>query len=349
VTLSDVGARAGVSPATVSMILSGREGVSFTRETVAAVREAAESLGYRTVAGRRIASATRDGQRTILIVCPNVVNPYYSTMIQAIQQSAAMKNCDTCVHVTYRSLEGELAALKLAEDANLAGIIFTMIAYPDEVIPRVGQAMPVVVIADRRTNLAVDTVELNNYDAGSQIARHMHELGHRHIVYISTSLDAANSARTQRLKGLQETFLALDPGGSVQVKSREVYPEMERDNMEVEYTVGYELALKCFSDTRVTALVAINDMVAYGVIDAVREAGFRIPEDYSVCGFDNIFPSRFAGVSLTTVEHYMRDKGHNAFDILWAKISGSASDRNITRVEFKHQLIVRGSTAPPRC
>ncbi|MDR0577189.1 MAG: LacI family transcriptional regulator [Candidatus Accumulibacter sp.] len=352
VTLNDVGKLAGVSPATVSMILSGREGVSFSDETVAAVRAAAASLRYETAADRRMARLVREtiapGNPMILIVCPNVLNPYYNTLVQAIQQSAARENCDSCVYITYRSLEGELAALRLAKNAGFAGIVFTMIAHPEEIIPRIGPRMPVVVISDRHAALDVDTVELNNYDAGSQVAVHMHELGHRRIAYISTSLDRANSARTQRLKGLRETFLALDPGGEVVVKSRDVSAEMERDDMEIEYSVGHELARKCFADKKITALVAINDMVACGAIDAIREAGFRVPEDYSVCGFDNILPSRFAGVSLTTVEHYMRDKGRNAFDILYAKMRGGASDRNITRVEFKYRLIARASTAPPR-
>ena len=88
-------------------------------------------------------------------------------------------------------------------------------------------------------------------------------------------------------------------------------------------------------------------MVAYGVIDAVRGAGFSVPGDYSVCGFDNIFPSGFAGIALTTIEHYMCDKGRNALEILHNKITGAASHRNITRVEYSHKLIVRESTAPP--
>lgn len=353
VTLADVGKLARVSPATVSMILSGRQGVSFSDETVETVLKAADDLHYKNVAGRRIARPVRgvnppDSKPMILIVCPNVLNPYYNTLVQAIQQSAAQRNYDSCVYVTYRSLECELTALRLAESAGFAGIVFTMIAYPDEVIPRIDSRTPVVVISDHGKNLDVDTVELNNYDAGSQIAQHMHELGHRHVAYVSTSLDQANSARTQRLKGLQETFLSLDPEGTVVVKSRNISPEMERDNMEIEYSVGYELAHKCFADKKITALIAINDMVACGVIDAVHEAGLEVPDDYSVCGFDNILPSRFSGISLTTVEHYMWDKGHNAFDILYAKINGLASDRNITRVEFKYQLIVRSSTAPPR-
>ena len=84
------------------------------------------------------------------------------------------------------------------------------------------------------------------------------------------------------------------------------------------------------------------------MLDAIRAEGRRVPEDYSVCGFDNIFPSQFLPVGLTTVEHYIADKGRNAFEILHSKMSGESSDRNITRVEFKHHLIVRDSTAAPR-
>ena len=113
-------------------------------------------------------------------------------------------------------------------------------------------------------------------------------------------------------------------------------------------TTVERLTRKCLGERRITAFVAVNDMVAYGVLDAIRAEGRRVPEDYSVCGFDNIFPSQFLPVGLTTVEHYIADKGRNAFEILHSKMSGESSDRNITRVEFKHHLIVRDSTAAPR-
>lgn len=347
VTLADVSRAAGVSQATASMILNRRDGVSFAEETVAAVFTAAEALQYKTASGRRSASGNPE-RETILIVAPNVTNPYYSTLIQAIERSAAEKGCATCIRTTYRSLENELAAVRFAEDAGLSGIIFTLLAHPKDILTRINRKIPVVVIGDRQTDLNVDTVELNNFAAGGLIARHIYELGHRHIAYISTSLNYSNPIRLQRLKGLQDTFSALCPDGTVLVKSRNILPGTELGNLEIEHAVGYELARRCFSEKKITAFVAINDMVAYGVIDAVRDAGFSIPGDYSVCGFDNVFPSQFAAISLTTVEHYIKDKGHNAFDILYAKISGTSSGRNITRVEFKHKLIVRGSTAPPR-
>lgn len=344
VTLAHVAKAAGVSQATVSMVLNGREGVSFADETIAAVFAAAESLGYR---GARRATGCANVP-SVLVVAPNVTNPYYSTVIQAMQQAAALKGYATSIYTTYRSLESELAALRLARNMGMAGIIFAMLAHPEEVLEKADRKLPMVVIGDRRQDLNVDTVELNNYDAGSLIARHMHDLGHQHLAYISTTLDQANPIRMQRLQGLRDTFAQLCPQGSVLVKSRDISPETELENLQIEHIVGLELTRKCLDDKKITAFVAVNDMVAYGVIDAVRGAGFTIPGDYSVCGFDNIFPSGFAGVALTTVEHYMRDKGRNALEILHNKISGAASDRNITRVEYSHKLITRTSTAAPR-
>lgn len=344
VTLAHVAKAAGVSQATVSMVLNGREGVSFADETIAAVFAAAESLGYRN-ARRAVGCANVP---SVLVVAPNVTNPYYSTVIQAMQQAAALKGYATSIYTTYRSLESELAALRLARNMGMAGIIFALLAHPEEVLEKADRKLPMVVIGDRRQDLNVDTVELNNYDAGSLIARHMHDLGHQHLAYISTTLDQANPIRMQRLQGLRDTFAQLCPQGTVLVKSRDISPETELENLQIEHIVGLELTRKCLDDKKITAFVAVNDMVAYGVIDAVRGAGFTIPGDYSVCGFDNIFPSGFAGVALTTVEHYMRDKGRNALEILHNKISGAASDRNITRVEYSHKLITRTSTAAPR-
>ena len=323
------------------MILSGRTDVSFSADTVRKVRETAEALGYAPTAKKRPSLFDR---KTVLIVCPNVLNPYYSTIVQAIQQAAA----DTLVYTTYRDAENEIRILNAVAGSDLAGVVFTMMPQSTELVERVNRLVPVVVIGDRNTSLNVDTVEMNNYSAGAIIAHYMIGLGHKHIAYISTTLNEANSARVRRLEGVRDTYRDECPEGSVIVRSREVTPKEERDNISIEHAVGFELTRKCLGERRITAFVAVNDMVAYGVLDAIRAEGRRVPEDYSVCGFDNIFPSQFLPVGLTTVEHYIADKGRNAFEILHSKMSGESSDRNITRVEFKHHLIVRDSTAAPR-
>jgi LacI family transcriptional regulator len=347
ITLADVGKMAEVSPATASMILNGREGVSFAGETVRRVLEAAERLNYRGPGGRKAPGLHYDRQ-TILIVSPNVHNPYYSATIQAIQRAAHGKNYDTLVYATYRDLDKEINGLHLAEKADLAGIIFAMMAFPTEVIERINRKIPVVVIGDNHAGLNVDTVDLNNHTAGALVARHLIDLGHRHVAFISTPLNQSNSARVRRLEGVQAVFRDECPGGSVLVRSKAYAPFAELDKLDIEHAAGFEMTRACLGDPRITAFIAVNDMVAYGVLDAIHGAGKSVPGDYSVAGFDNIFPSRFAGVSLTTVEHFVEDKGHNAFDILYARINGSASDRNITRVEFKSHLLARESTAPPQ-
>ena len=327
------------------MILSGRTDVSFSADTVRKVRETAEALGYAPTAKKRPSLFDR---KTVLIVCPNVLNPYYSTIVQAIQQATADKDCDTLVYTTYRDAENEIRILNAVAGSDLAGVVFTMMPQSTELVERVNRLVPVVVIGDRNTSLNVDTVEMNNYSAGAIIAHYMIGLGHKHIAYISTTLNEANSARVRRLEGVRDTYRDECPEGSVIVRSREVTPKEERDNISIEHAVGFELTRKCLGERRITAFVAVNDMVAYGVLDAIRAEGRRVPEDYSVCGFDNIFPSQVLPVGLTTVEHYIADKGRNAFEILHSKMSGESSDRNITRVEFKHHLIVRDSTAAPR-
>lgn len=346
VTLADISAAAGVSRATASMILSGRNDVSFADDTVRNVREAAETLNY--VPSIRKKPSSLLGSRTLLIICPNIINLYYSSIVQAIQQAAAQKQFTSVIATTYRDLESETAILNMAAGSDIAGIIFTMMPQATQLVEHINTTLPVVVIGDRNASLTVDTVELDNYSAGILIARHMIGLGHRHIAYISTTLNESNSARIRRLEGIQHTYAQECPQGAVLVKSMDISPELELNDLAVEHRVGYELTMACLPTKKITAFVAVNDMVAYGVINAICSSGYRVPEDYSVCGFDNLFPSQFAPLGLTTVEHYIVDKGHNAFEILHNKIMGTGSDRNITRVEFKHHLIVRGSTAQAR-
>lgn len=351
-TLNDIAKETGLSQSTISMILNDKSGVPFSEGTVRKVCEAAKRLHY--VKRGQKSSEKKDffHKKTIAIFCPNVSSPYYATLIQSVEQAAHEKNYGTLLLTTYRDRDNEISDLDIIRRTDIAGIIFTMLPQATEMVEKINVTIPVVVIGDRNSTVQLDTVEVNNYKAGVLVAKHMIELKHRHIAYISTTLDANNAPRVKRLMGIQDTFAKECPEGTVLVKSRTVTPKDELNNLPVEYTVGYELAQECLSDRQITAFVAVNDMVAYGVIDALRAKQFRIPEDYSVCGFDNIFPSQFSGTALTTVEHYILEKGHLAFDILEKRIDqgGGAEEapRPITRVEYQNHLIIRGTTAPPR-
>ena len=98
-------------------------------------------------------------------------------------------------------------------------------------------------------------------------------------------------------------------------------------------------------------MVAINDMVAYGVREALIDEGRRIPEDISLCGFDNIYPSRFHGIELTTVEHAIVERGRGSVRLLAEKLNGQTdawTPQAITRLEYQSRLIAGSTTGIAR-
>ena len=266
VTMEDVSQKAQVSLTTVSMILNKRADMSFAQETVQRVLDAARELGYKKPEFARTRPLT--DSKTIVIVCPNITNAYYATIAQAIQRAAAKREYTGIILTTYRSAQREEDALEMAISLGVSGIIFTMMPQNAERIEEINRKIPIVVIGDRNTSLNVDTIELDNFKAGTLIGQHLLELGHRRMAFISTTLDAVNNIRRRRLAGLQEALEGK--GATLQVLSRDITPEEELDNLNIEYATGLALTEECLKRyPKCTALVAVNDSVAYGVLDAL--------------------------------------------------------------------------------
>lgn len=344
VTIKDIAQRANVSPASVSMILNGKSITRFSEETINQVYQIAYELGYE---GKH----ARQSRNPVYIICPSIMNPYYATLIQSMEQEARSRGYRTVILTTYWDAETELSAMELARNQHAAGVIFSMIPQQPELAVELNKTVPVVTVGDRKNDISLDTVDVNNYNAGRMVAQHLIELGHKHVAYVSTTLNSDHSARVRRCLGLQDEYLHACPEGDVKIFSTEVSSNTELHVTDIEHAIGYQMTQKCLEEaSEVTAIVAINDMVAYGAIDAVKDAGFKIPEDYSICGFDNIYPSSFDGVQLTTIEHAIVERGKGAFRLLAERLTpqkGLADTGAITRLEYKSSLVVRKTTAPP--
>ena len=348
-TTSDIAKRAGVSQSAVSIILNNSENAHFSEDTIRKVLNAAEELGYKK-RPRATRSPFSFPKNTVLILCPVLSNSYYSSLVQSIEQRAFAKGYFTVVCNTYRDIRRERTILSRLSESGLCGIIFTFIPQSCELVEEINRTIPVVVIGDRNTSINVDTVEIDSVRSGTLVAEHLIKLGHTHIAFVSTSLNKQNAVRLNRLEGVRKAFRESCPEGTITVSSENVTSEEDLQDMIIEQNIGFQLTKEILeSDKKITAVVAVNDMVAYGAMTAILQAGFSIPRDYSVCGFDNNFPSQFPQIFLTTVEHFIREKGHNAVNILDKRIrSGEAQAESITRVEYQPRLIVRKSTAKPR-
>ncbi len=348
VTLKDIAQAAGLSPASVSMILNRRSINRFNGETVRQVLALAEGMGYKNGKTQSF-SLIAPSDTLIFIICPSVFNPFYTTIIQGIEIAARQKGFVTSLRTTYWDMNTEKEIMEQARRLHIAGVIFAMIPQQPQLAYDLGRRLPVVAIGDRRGDLELATVDMNNFTAGQMVGRHLLELGHRRIAYLSTTLNEQHTSRVRRCQGLQAACQSC-AGARLEVFTKEITPEFEISNVDVEYTTGYELALACLAQKpRATALVAINDMVAYGAYDAVFAQGLRIPQDISLCGFDNIFPSRLRSVGLTSVDNSLVDCGKSAFRLLEEEIANyhdQGKFASITHVEYKCRLIARGSSGP---
>lgn len=346
ITIRDIAALAGVSSASVSMILNQKNLSRFSDETVKLVQQIAADHQYQPKHPKHVSG-------TIMIICPSVMNPYYSTMIQSIEQAAIEQGFSTTIRTTYwyKEIEKKLLEYSLAAP-EICGVIFAMIPQQPELARKISHQIPMVTIGDQLEDLGINTVNINNFRAGQTIGKHLIELGHKNIAYISTALNSEHSARVRRCEGVKAAYETLCPKGNVIIESVDISSYTELNTTSIEHDVGYQLAQKCIrSHPEVTAMVAINDMVAYGVVDGLLDLDLRIPEDLSVCGFDNIFPSFFHGIQLTTIEHSIQDRGRRAFQIMAERLTAPTSPSHqepIIRMEYESRLVVRKTTGQAR-
>ena len=352
VTAKDVAKRAGLSEATVSMVLNGKDSSRFPEKTCRRVIDACNELGYVRSAARR---ANAPEEKVLAAITPTVSNLYYVHMVEAMQRRAKELGYTLMMFNTFREIHQETRIMQVCSQFPISGIFFL---YPPEnsmLLQQVGWSKPIIRIYDKDVQNDTDILELDGFRIGRIIAEHLIELGHERIALISSTFATSQVTRLRRLEGLRAVYQehGYDPAQSVLACS----PEQELQDVKVipeGYELGYLIAKRLIErNENVTAFVAINDMIAIGVMDAVIDAGKRIPQDYSICGCDNTSVSKYRGISLTSAESYARQTGREAVDILVRKIEGGNrlsqledSPDGITRVEYFPKLIIRRSTGP---
>lgn len=346
VTAKDVAEMAGVSRSTVSMILNNYQHVSFPEETKMRVLAACDALGYRTFGNGRLDSVAG---RLLLILCPSFHNAYYIMVDSVIQERARELGYTPLTFCTSRNEEEENNAIRLCRELHVAGVILTYQPKNSFLVQLISMETQMVQLYDKASNSNVDAIEQDNYKIGQLVAEHLLSLGHTHIAHVSKPLNGSQPARIRRIEGIRAYMAAhgLDPEEHLRVSTVET-EGLQAGNLEG-YDTGYLLAGHLVDmGIPVTAFAATNDTVAYGIMDAVLERGKRIPQDYSVCGCDNLRESSFQRIALTTVEPYTREKARNAMDLLVSRIQNRGGKKNgpvsITRIEYPPQIIVRKST-----
>ncbi|MCD8018341.1 MAG: LacI family transcriptional regulator [Clostridiales bacterium] len=348
VTTRDIAEQLGISQSTVSMILSNKPNVSFTEETVQNVRETAKKMGYKKPVPKET-SKEKVLANTIIVLCPLAANGYYSMMIHSITEQARVYGYTVMSVSTFRDAAIEETYLDLLAKSQLAGIISL---YPPSKIQKINtlsKQIPIVSVGDKPASCHFDSVELDSKKPGYMIGEYLISLGHAHITYISSPIRAKEIGRIHRLEGVRNSFREAgipEEQLDVRYQNQPTFDRYSKEN--AEYSNGYDLASQALEEhTPSTAFIGNNDITAFGIMAAIYDHGFRIPADYSVCGFDNISFASMPQISLTTIDHASILKGREAVDIIHKKNQQKRNPNErsyIMRLEYEPQLIVRKST-----
>ena len=351
VTTTDIAKRAGVSQSTVSMVLNKKYNVSFSKETTQKVEQAVEELGYKLPAKKIKNEAKRE--KLLVIFCPNLTNPYYVMLLQGIETKAKEEGYGLFICNTQRNLKMEEQYLKMMTGLAPKGIIY--LCNPSssymEMVEKLEEKIPVVIVNNQHEKLNVDAVELDNTKIGSLMAKHLIMLGHKDIAFITPPLTIRQKQRSKRVEGFIEEYTKIGLKNHVIIKAAGEQMDEHVSNIDSEYKIGYELTKELLEKQKqVTAIVGLNDMIAFGILEALYEEKKKVPGDISVMGCDNTLYAGMKRTALTTVEHFIIFKGKDACEIIMKKIKekkvkySDIRPVSIHHVEYEPQLVVRGTT-----
>lgn len=324
-TIRDVATRAGVSPATVSNVMLGRN--AATAGVADRVREAARALGY---VADRSASQLRTGKtRIITILVPNLTDPFFAAVIAELENRAQADGFDIVVASSNANEDVERTRLAALLSWRPSGVV--VVPHRDDFPNRAlldDLRLPYVVVDRAASDLPADAVVTANRDATAEAAAHLLDSGHRDILVVTSTFRLENIR--QRFRGVVDRFAER---GLPAPPALEVGLTFE--------TVAERMAVWLAANRRPTAFLTVTNFVTMGVLAHLFQAGVRIPGDVSLVGYDDYPWMQAAAPAVTAIRQDVSGLAAEAWAMLGRRMAGDASPPQRTTVPCR--LVLRDS------
>jgi len=332
-TIRDVARQAKVSVATVSRVVNpGTHRV--TPATSRRVRAVIHALGYHpNVIAQSLKSRA---SRTVALIVPDISNPFFPAIARGIEDTARQRGYAVLLCNTYEDLSREQAYLQLLRKRWVDGMIFATVGSNTAHLRSLrDDGLPVVLVARDVDGVPIDAVLVDNERGAYEATSHLLRLGHRAIAHITGpgSLRVARDRRRGYTRALRE---AGAPENETRVAAGDFTAEGGRSAVAVLLQRGVQFS----------AVVAANDLMAIGAMEALQAAGRRVPADVAVVGFDDITFASLVSPALSTVAQPKYRMGQLAMERLLELMAGASPAGRRTVLEPR--LIVRESCGGQR-
>lgn len=336
VTMGDIARETGLSPMTVSRVLSNRGSVSEAKRK--RVLATAKRLNYHVDIIARQLRAQHTFQLGVVAPFQGLIGTVYlGHILQGIQQVLT----GTDYHIAlFDSLSEDFndvrKCVNLCHERRVGGLIVVAPELSDRFPETFANLqMPIIVVGSSLGQHGISYVDVDNYGGACAMTQHIVQLGHTRIGFIGGRNDLRDAS--QRELGFRNTL----------AKHRLKVVDEWIVQGEYETRKAFQLSMGLLAKSRrPTAIFAANDQMAYGVIDAARVLGLKVPEDLSVGGFDDLEASAEFVPALTTVAQPMMDLGRVAARYL-LEVLNATEPPGVLHKRLPARLVTRSSTAPP--
>jgi DNA-binding LacI/PurR family transcriptional regulator len=326
--ISEVARRAKVSTATVSRTINGSD--SVTPETAEKVLRVIRAMGYHPDTNARALASGKS--RLLGLIISDIANPFFPELVKSFEEMGLQNGLEVLVANTSYDPERMVHCVRRLMERKVDGVaVMTSEMDKDLISQMAKRQIPMVFLDTGKVRNLVSNIKVDYGMGIREAVDHLFQLGHRRIGFISgpSDLRSAMTRRSAFLKWFEHYGLLLDE------------KLIESGNHKMD---GGDAAMRRLLalSPRPTALVASNDLTAFGALHAISGAGLRVPEDISIVGFDDIELCQVTQPPLTTIRLSRRELGEIAFEALHTIIRGTSKTGHEYRVDTR--LVVRNST-----
>jgi LacI family transcriptional regulator len=331
VTIVEVAAEAGVSFGTVSRVINND--VHVKKETRERVLKTMQQMGF--IANRQARSLAGGKSNSIGLLVPDLGTEYTGEIVRGIDAELSLTGLDLILYTTHRTASKESNYVANLATGMVDGLLLVLPRSPVDFIGNLTQRkFPFVLIDHQGAGRDCPAVGATNWQGGYNATEYLIKLGHTRIGFITGSMDLG--CAVDRLAGYRS---------ALRTNHIPDMPELiyEGTFFQQDGYAGASFLLDLPDPP--TAIFASNDVMAMGVMDAVRSRGLRIPEDVSVVGFDDIPQASLIHPAMTTINQPLEKMGRVATQMLLDLLKHP--DKEADRIELPTQLIVRDSCSSP--